>query len=632
MAFIRALNINKAHGWDDISIRMIKLCDESLLKPLMNIFQFSLATGKFPNDWKKGNIVPIHKKGDKSIVKNYRPVSLLPIFSKLFEKCIYDTLYSFFETNGLFTSCQSGFRKGDSCTSQLLSITHDIFKGFDANPSLDTRGVFLDISKAFDRVWHDGLLFKLQYYGVSGPLLSLLKDFLSGRVQRVTLNGHSSIWEKIKAGVPQGSILGPLLFLIFINDLPENLESVPKIFADDTSLFSLVLNQLESASKLNRDLRRISDWAFRWKMSFNPDPSKQAVGVYFSKKGVPEDAPVVSFNNSPIEFSVSHKHLGLTLDEKLTFDPHIKEKIQKAHKGIGRINRLRNLLPRHSLLTYFKAFIRPHLDCGDVIYDNPGNSPLSQKLESIQYNACLAITGCFRGTSREKLYSELGLESLADRRYSRRLFTFYKIVKGMAPQYLCDLLPPNRTVGNPRSRLAIYPMQIRTERFRNSFFPFCINQWNNLDSCIRDLPSISRFKRAIFGFIRPKPSPVFKVDNNRGLFLLTRLRVGFSHLREHKFRHGFLDTLDPFCTCRTNSIETTEHFLLHCPNFSNERQTLFDNLRTVNVALFPLNLDFLCRTLLFGDSSLSDITNRDILNYVITFLCDTNRFSGSLFE
>ena len=196
LAFIRALNINKAHGWDDISIRMIKLCDESLLKPLMNIFQFSLATGKFPNDWKKGNIVPIHKKGDKSIVKNYRPVSLLPIFSKLFEKCIYDTLYSFFETNGLFTSCQSGFRKGDSCTSQLLSITHDIFKGFDANPSLDTRGVFLDISKAFDRVWHDGLLFKLQYYGVSGPLLSLLKDFLSGRVQRVTLNGHSSIWEK----------------------------------------------------------------------------------------------------------------------------------------------------------------------------------------------------------------------------------------------------------------------------------------------------------------------------------------------------------------------------------------------------------------------------------------------------
>ncbi len=303
LAFIRALDVNKAHGWDEISIRMIKICDESLLKPLMNIFQHSLSTGKFPDDWKKGNVVPIHKKGDKSIVKNYRPVSLLPIFGKLFEKCIYDTLYSHFQDHNLFSTCQSGFRKGDSCISQLLSITHEIFKGLDANPSLDTRGVFLDISKAFDRVWHDGLLFKLETYGVSGPLLSLLRDFLSGRVQRVTLNGYSSIWKLIQAGVPQGSILGPLLFLIFINDLLEDLESVVKIFADDTSIFSAVHDQLESAGKLNRDLVRISDWAYQWKMSFNPDPSKQAVGIYFSKRGVPANAPNISFNGSPIVFS-----------------------------------------------------------------------------------------------------------------------------------------------------------------------------------------------------------------------------------------------------------------------------------------------------------------------------------------
>jgi len=146
-----------------------------------------------------------------------------------------------------------GFRKGDSCVSQLLSITHNIFKGFDANPSIDTRGVFLDISKAFDRVWHDGLLFKLHSYGVNGSLLSLLRDFLSGRMQRVTLDGDSSTWNLITAGVPQGSILGPLLFLIFINDLPLGLESLAKIFADDTSLFSLVLDQIQSSAILNRD-------------------------------------------------------------------------------------------------------------------------------------------------------------------------------------------------------------------------------------------------------------------------------------------------------------------------------------------------------------------------------------------
>ena len=153
---------------------------------------------------------------------------------KMFEKCIYDTLYSYFEKHNLFTPCQSGFRKNDSCISKLLSI----FKGFDANPPLDTRVDFLDISKAFDRVWHEGLIFKLQSYGITGSLLSLLKDFLSERFQRVLLNGQVSTWENILAGVPQGSILGPLLFLIFINDLPINLESVVKIFSDDILPYS----------------------------------------------------------------------------------------------------------------------------------------------------------------------------------------------------------------------------------------------------------------------------------------------------------------------------------------------------------------------------------------------------------
>ena len=168
--------------------------------------------------------------------------------------------------------------------SQLLSKTHDIFKGFDANPMLDTRGIFLDIYKAFDRIWHEGLLFKLQSYGVTGPLLSLLKDFLSNRLQKIVLNGQTSDWMQVLAGVPQGSILGPLLFLIFINDLPDSLDSMVKIFADDTSLFSLVRDQRTSSDNLNRDLGRISEWANQWKMSFNPDPSKQAVEVYFSHK------------------------------------------------------------------------------------------------------------------------------------------------------------------------------------------------------------------------------------------------------------------------------------------------------------------------------------------------------------
>ena len=163
---------------------MIKICDLSLVKPLMKIFRYSLASNKFPDCWKKANVVPVYKKGDNIIIKHCRPVSLLPVFGKIFEKCIFDSIYNYMESNSLFSSCQSGFRKGDSCISQLLSITHDIFKGFDASPSLDTRGIFLDISKAFDRVWHSGLIFKLKSHGISGLLCCSFWKISSGEDSR----------------------------------------------------------------------------------------------------------------------------------------------------------------------------------------------------------------------------------------------------------------------------------------------------------------------------------------------------------------------------------------------------------------------------------------------------------------
>ena len=237
--------------------------------------------------------------------------------------------------------------------------------------------------------------------------------------------------------------------------------------------------------KLNSDLERIAGWANQWKMSFNPDPSKQAIEVYFSRKLNFDDAPVVSFSYTAVVNCESRKHLGLILDKTLVFGHHVGDKVLKANKGIGLITRFRRFLPRDSLLTLHKAFVRPHLDYGDIIYDNPGNASFIQKLEVIQYNASLSITGCFRGTSREKVYSELGLESLADRRFSRRLCSFYKIVNGLAPQYLLNYLPARNMASVAlRSRPAIYPVPARTERYRNSFFTYCILQRNSLDPSI----------------------------------------------------------------------------------------------------------------------------------------------------
>ena len=265
---IRSLDPKKAHGWDDLSINMIKLCDIEIVKPLYLIYMKCLENGRFPSSWKKANVLPIHKKENRQLKKNYRPISLLPICGKIFEKLIFDAIYKFLCENQLLTPNQSGFRPGDSTTNQLLSITHKICSAFEELPSRETRAVFLDISKAFDKMWHDGLLFKLKSYGISGCLFTVIKDFLNNRRQRVVLNGKSSIWSPVTAGVPQGSVLGPLLFLIYINDLVDNISSEAKLFADDTSLFTVVYDVDIAADQLNRDLKVISNWAHQWKMQF----------------------------------------------------------------------------------------------------------------------------------------------------------------------------------------------------------------------------------------------------------------------------------------------------------------------------------------------------------------------------
>ena len=441
LLIIRALNINKAHGHDDISIRMIKICDKSLIKPLMLIFKKSIRSSYYPDIWKKSNVIPLHKKNDKRLVNNYRPISLLPVFGKIFEKIIFNKIYNYLSKQNLLDPNQSGFRQSDSCINQLLAITHEIFEAFDCNPSLEVRSVFLDISKAFDNVWHEGLIYKIKSMGISGGLLNLLENFLSDRYQRVVLNGQTSSWTPVLAGVPQGSILGPLLFLIYINDLPNELQSNAKLFADDTSLFAVADDKNVYANILNNDHLTISKWTFNWKMLFNPDPKKPAQEVLFSRKKQVQIHPTISLNNVEVERVPFQKHLGFILDEKLSFNQHIDNAISKINTGISVIKKLRYSLTRNSLITIYKAFLRSLIDYGDLIYDQPQNESFCEKIESVQYKAALAITGAIQGTSRDKIYHELGFESLKSRRWYKRLTCMFKIMRNEAPDYLISLIP-----------------------------------------------------------------------------------------------------------------------------------------------------------------------------------------------
>ena len=263
-------------------------------------------------------------------------------------------MFKFFSENKLISHNHLGLEPEDSCIKQLLCITHDIYQSFD--DGLQKRDI-LDISKAFDKVWHEGLLIKLKQNGISGNLLNVITDFLYQRKQRVVLNGQHSSWTNIEAGVPQGSILGPLFFLIYINNLSDGLTSNPRLLADDTSLFSVIHNINSKTNDLNIDLMKISNWAFQWKMRFNPDPNKKAQEVIFSRKIIKIDHPPFYFNQNLVKSSPTCRHFRMVFDTILDFNLHLKNVHIKVNKTIDLLRKLQNTLPRTSLITILKSFI-----------------------------------------------------------------------------------------------------------------------------------------------------------------------------------------------------------------------------------------------------------------------------------
>ena len=275
-------------------------------------------------------------------------------------------------------------------------------------------------------------------------------------------------------------------------------------------------------------------------MLFNPDPTKPAQKVLFSRKRKTQNHPTLSLNNIQAERVSSQKHLGLILDEKLNFKQHIESAIAKINKGAAVIKKRRYSLPRKSLITIYKAFLRPSIDYGDIIYDQPQNESFCEKLESVQYKAALAITGAIQRSSSKKLYQELGLESLKSRRWYRRLCCMYKIMKKETPNYLTNLIPKSHQFFRTRAN-SITTFYCRTDCYKNSFFPSALSDWFQLDAAIRNSESIAIFKSRLLSFIRPIQSDVYNIFDPTGLEFLTRLRLDFSHLNEHRFRHNLQD-------------------------------------------------------------------------------------------
>ena len=277
------------------------------------------------------------------LCKNYRTISLLCNISKAFEHSIYNVLYDHLSNNNLLNKKNAGFKKGDSTVNQLLYIYDKISQNLD--PGKEVRMVFLDAAKAFDKVWHKGLIFKLRQKGVSLNFAHFFQSYLTGRKQCVVLNDKTSNPLNIEAGVPQGSILGPLLFLVYIGDITEGIKSDINLFADDTSLLDIIDDPDLSAKRLNDDLERLHIWSSKWLVTFNL--AKTEV-VTCSNKRSPENHPTLFLNNNPLNEVFSHTHLGLCFTSHLSWSKHINTVVTRSSQRVNILKHLKFLLGRNT--------------------------------------------------------------------------------------------------------------------------------------------------------------------------------------------------------------------------------------------------------------------------------------------
>ena len=608
---LKGIKANKATGPDLISARMLKEAGSSICLSLTYLFNLSLQQGIVPKMWKDANVIPIHKKKDRCCISNYRPVSILSCVAKLHERIVFKHMYNFFQKNQLITAMQSGFRPGDSTTNQLLDIYHIICKAIDQKKNV--RIVFCDISKAFDKVWHKGLLFKLSHAGIKGMLLSWLRNYLSERRQRVTIQGHFSEWAQITAGVPQGSVLGPLLFLIYINDIVKVVKSSIRLFADDTTLYIEATDNQTSADRLNEDLCGISQWARQWLITFSPEKTKSML-CSLRKHG---QVPNLYFDGTELNNVDSHCHLGINISYNLSWQKHIDDITAKANKRLDVLCRLSHILDRKTLTIMYNSFIRPVLEYGDIIF-NGCTEAQSLQIEAVQKRAARIITGAIRGTPTRTMYDDLGWVTMKERRMYHCLCTFHKIVNNRAPAYLTEQLPVNvgqRTGVNLRnsSRLSLQPA--RTSLFERSFFPTTTRLWNNLDESVRATSKISIFKKHIQP--RKQYNALFSYGFRRMNIIWSRIRLGCSSLKGQLYRMHIID--DPNCSCGY-FIEDAEHYFLGCPLYQRQRLPLLDTFHRLGI--HPS-----VNVMLHGSEKLDDSENTIVIQSVFDFIKNSNRFN-----
>lgn len=420
---IKKLDVNKGAGPDGIPPYIIKHCAKELCHPLYFIFNQSLQTGVFPEVWKTAHIIPIFKSGDKSCCENYRPVSILSCLAKLHESVVYDVLYAHFQP--LLSPNQHGFTKNKSTISNLLEYKNYLCGAFAKNTQVDS--IYTDFSKAFDKVNHRILCKKLQLFGIHGSLLRWIESYLERRNQLVALKAELSAPICVTSGVPQGSHLGPLFFIVFINDLIENLSCPCLLYADDLKVFS-VIKSIKDAESLQNDLNSITHWCKVNHMFLNV---KKCAVVTFTRK-VNKINFDYNINGQILQRLTQIKDLGVTFDEELSFKPHYNNIYSKASRLLGFTTRLtKEFKNARSAIYIFNSLVRSNLEYGSIIW-SPFYAVHSKLIEGVQKKFMRSLA--FRqGLSRQlRSYcdrlAKFNMTTLENRRKQSDLIYLYKII------------------------------------------------------------------------------------------------------------------------------------------------------------------------------------------------------------
>ena len=381
------IKVSKSSGFEDISTKVFKDAFSVLIPQLVYLFNLSFDRGVFPERWKQATIIPLYKGGDKTEVGNYRPVSLLPLPGKLIERVAHGKMSAFLEAHGIITAKQGGFRKGFSTASTIVDITNILFSNI--NNGLTSLAAFVDLRKAFDTVNHKILEKKLERYGINGPNLRWCENYLLDRTQKSLVNGVLSSSRKITCGVPQGSVLGPLFFILYVNDLQHAvMDSQIQLYADDTVIFTSGDTPEEAERKLQPSLDLFSHWCHVNKLSINTGKTKLMV---FGTRHKVKKARMVrlSLEDAPLQIVPTYKYLGFTLDSTLSFNYQVKCVANIVSYKANLLAKIRKFLNEDVALRIYKSMILPYFDYGDIIYNSASQEGLD-KLQRLQ-NRCLKI-------------------------------------------------------------------------------------------------------------------------------------------------------------------------------------------------------------------------------------------------